>query len=77
MAKKLEKFVPKAAITEKLQKYAKSLENEMKTCENYRKKSASDKLAAIHTALDIVLCTKTAVIDAENIEYWTQTETEI
>ena len=76
MTKKLEKFVPKEAVMEKLRKYAKSLENDAKTCENYKKKSAIDKLAAIHTAIDIVLCTKTAVIDAAAVEYWTQTETE-
>ena len=76
MAKKLEKFIPKEAVMEKLRKYAKTLENDTKTCENYKKKSALDKLAAVNTAIDIVLCTKTAVIDAAAVEYWTQTETE-
>ena len=76
MAKKLEKFVPKAAVMENLRKYAKSLEKDLKTCENYKRKSASDKLAAVNSCIDIVLCSKTAVIDAGAVEYWTQTETE-
>ena len=76
MAKKLEKFVPKEAVMEKLRKYAKSLENDAKTCQNYKKKSALDKLDAVNTAIDIVLCTKTAVVDAAAVEYWTQTEKE-
>jgi len=75
MAKKLEKFVPKEAIIEKLRKYAKSLENEAKTCENeQRRKTAQDKLAAVNTVFDMVLCMKTAVFDSATVEYWTQKE---
>ena len=75
MAKKLEKFLPKAAVTEKLRKYAKSLEIEAKTCENeQRRKSAADKLAAVNTVADIILGMKTAVFDSALVEYWTQKE---
>lgn len=73
MVKKLEKFMPKAAVTEKLRKYAKSLEIEAKTCENeQRRKSAADKLAAVNTVADIILGMKTAVFDSALVEYWTQ-----
>ena len=73
MAKKLEKFLPKAAVTEKVRKYAKSLEIEAQTCENeQRRKSAADKLAAVNTIADILLCMKTAVFDSASVEYWTQ-----
>lgn len=75
MAKKLEKFLPKAAVTEKLRKYAKSLEIESKSCENeQRRKTAQDKLAAVNTVFDMVLCMKTAVFDSATVEYWTQKE---
>ena len=49
---------------------AKKLAKDAETCENNKRRSAHDKLAAVNTCIDILTCARIAVFDATAAEYW-------